>query len=141
MTVRLAAAASVWTVVSDADTPGQPGPDQRGERGLAQPAQRQRGQRDAELAGRKVGGELRGDAEQQAGAELPFAGELLEPGRPDLDERELRSDEERVRQDHHAGEEQGDGRMHGVRRIAQFSPGPPATRTLKPTLRNGPGLL
>ena len=44
---------------------------------------------------------------------MPLAGELLEPGRPDLDERELRSDEERVGQDHHDGEEQGDGRVHG----------------------------
>ena len=50
---------------------------------------------------------------QQPGADAPLAGELLEPGRPDLDERELRRDEERVRQDHHQCEEQRNRRMHG----------------------------
>ena len=74
--------------------------------------ERQRRQRDAELAGRQVGGELRGDAEQQARRPVPSPGQLLEPGGADLDERELRCDEERVRQDHHHREEQCDGRMH-----------------------------
>ena len=95
------------------------GPEQRGEGGLAQPAQGQRGQGDAELAGRQIGGELLGDGEQQPGAPPPFAGQLLQPGGPDLDEGELRRDEEGVGQDHHHGQQQRERRVHGAGRIAQ----------------------
>ena len=61
-------------------SPSSSGREQRRERGLAEPAEGQRRERDAELAGRQIGGELLRDAEQQAGAAAALAARAAAAG-------------------------------------------------------------
>ena len=78
---------------------------------LADPAQGQARQRDAELARRQVGVEVREHVLGEAGAAIAFADLDLDLGRPDLDQRELRRDEEAV--DDHEHDRQRDRRGRG----------------------------
>ena len=73
--------------------------EQARERRLADPAQGQARQRDAELRRRQVGVEVREHVLGEPGAAVAFAELDLDLRRPHLDQRELRGDEEAV-QDH-----------------------------------------
>ena len=83
------------------------------EGGLAEPPERQRRERDAELARREVGGELLRDGLQEARAAAALLDELLQARGADLDEGELGGDEEAVGEDDHHRQQQREGRAHG----------------------------
>ncbi len=76
------------------------------ERRLADPAQRQARQRDAELGGRQVGVEVRDHVLRDLGAAVALAPDL-DLRRPHLDQRELGGDEEAVQE--HEQERQRNG--------------------------------
>ena len=68
------------------------------ERGLAEPAEAQAGERDAELAGRQVAVDVLHLLAREHGAAAPLLGELLQPGRAGAGQGELGRDEEAVQQ-------------------------------------------
>jgi hypothetical protein len=65
---------------------------------LADPAQRERGHRDAELRGRDVGVQLVEQGDEKARAPVPRLDHHLDAGAPHADEGELDGDEEAVGQ-------------------------------------------
>ena len=75
--------------------------DEVGDRGLAEEADAQRRERDAELAGRQVLGEVVEHVDDALGAPVAGGGQLLELGSARADERELRGHEEPVDEDQH----------------------------------------
>jgi hypothetical protein len=68
-------------------------------RRLADPAQRERCERDAQLGGAQVVLEVLEREQRALGAHVSGTGARLERGRPHLDQRELGGDEEAVGQD------------------------------------------
>jgi hypothetical protein len=68
------------------------------ERRLAEPAQAQAGERDAELAGGEVPVDVLDLPAREHGVAAPLLGELLEPRRPRAGQGELGGDEEAVQQ-------------------------------------------
>jgi hypothetical protein len=91
----------MWRIVSharrriDADGDEQP-PEQRGDRRLAHPAERQRRARDAELRGGDVPVEVLQHALHRAGAGVPALRERVDLAPPRAHHREFRHHEERV---------------------------------------------
>jgi hypothetical protein len=79
----------------------QPWLDELGDRRLAQEADAQRGQRDAELAGRQVLAEVVELGEHEPRPAVAAVDHLLDPGAARAHERELRGDEEAVGEDQH----------------------------------------
>ena len=91
------------------------GLEQRGDRGLAEEADAQRGERDAELAGREVLAEVVELLDDEARAPVTLLGELLQLGAAGAHERELGRDEEAVGEDQHDDRaEQERGQEAGV---------------------------
>ena len=88
------------------------GLEQLGDGGLAQPAQRQRRQRDAQLAGGQVSVDVLGDLHGVLGARLAFVDRKLELRFADADQRELRDDEERVHDEEHDDKTEANGDGH-----------------------------
>jgi hypothetical protein len=72
---------------------------------LADPAQAQRGERDAQLAGRQVGVELAVDLAEDASAHALAFGDGAHAGFAQSDDAELGSDEEAVQHDQENGEQ------------------------------------
>ena len=72
---------------------------QRGERGLADPAEPERRQRDAELTGGQIGVELPVHLREQTAGQAVGARDRLDARRPQLDEPELRRDEKTIQRD------------------------------------------
>jgi hypothetical protein len=97
---------------------GEPRPDQAGEGGLADPSQRQRRERDTDLAGGEVGVELRQHLLGRDCRGPALLGELAHAPGPHLDESEFGGDEEAVDQD-----EQDRERQHGLREAARGDAG------------------
>ena len=73
--------------------------DHVGEEGLAEPTQSEAGQGDAQLGGRDVGLEMGGDVFGELGAGVTLLDQGVELAGPDLDDGQLRGDEEPVEQD------------------------------------------
>ena len=82
------------------------GVEQAGERGLADPAEREAGEGDPELAGGDVAVEVADAVVDVARAGRPLGEELLDARAPHGDERELGRDEEAVEQDEEEDGEQ-----------------------------------
>ncbi len=80
--------------------------EDRGDRRLAEEADAQRGQRDAQLAGREVAREIVELRQHQPRALDALLDLLLDPGAPHAHERELGRDEEPVQQHEHEDREQ-----------------------------------
>ncbi|MCY1449474.1 hypothetical protein D9M71_662120 [compost metagenome] len=79
--------------------------EQVGEGRLTDPAQAQRGQRDAQLAGRKVGVELVVHLAQDAAAPAMQLGDGVDARRAQLDHGELGGNEEAVEQHQYQGKD------------------------------------
>src|SRR5690606_22939981 len=79
--------------------------DQVGKGRLADPAQAQRGQGDAQLAGRQIGVELMVDGAQDLAAPAVLAGDGLHLGGAQLDHGELGRHEEAIEQNQEEGEQ------------------------------------
>ena len=94
------------------DAPGERRFEQVCDDGLADPAQRERGHRDAELRGGDVGVEVVEQTEQAARAAVAGGGERLDARASDADEGELRGDEEAVGDDQKKDDENADERFH-----------------------------
>ena len=84
-----------------AERPVDRGLDQVGERGLAEEADPDRGQRDPDLAGGQDSSICSSWCERLLGAGLALLGERLDPPAPRSNERELGSDEQAVEEDEH----------------------------------------
>ena len=86
--------------------------DQAGQRRLADPAEAQGGEGDAELGGRDVAVERLNGRPGQPSFAVAGLGHLIEPGLPRADQRELRRHEEGVGEHQHddGGEAQEDRR-------------------------------
>jgi len=80
--------------------------DDPGEGRLADPAQRQAGQGDAELGGGEIGVEVAEHVPRQAGPPVALRDVGLDLRRPHLDQGELGGDEEAVQSHQQEGEEQ-----------------------------------
>ena len=87
-----------------AGQPAEAALDQPGQRRLADPAEAQRGERDAELGGGDVAVERLYGAAGEPSFAVPGPGHLVQPRAPGADQRELGRDEEGV------GEHQDDDR-------------------------------
>ena len=81
--------------------PGEAALDQARERRLADPAEAQGGEGDAELGGRDVAVERLYGTTGQPSFAVPGLGQLVEAGLPRADQRELRRHEEGVGQHQH----------------------------------------
>ncbi len=79
---------------------------------LADPAQAERGHRDAELAGRQVGFEVAHDSERAARRAAAGIGFLLDPDEPGLDQRKFRRHEEAVDGEQRNDQQQGKRGAH-----------------------------
>ena len=112
MMMKAMADATPWVamVASRGRQPGEAALDQPGERRLADPAEAQRGERDAELGGGDVAVERLYRAAGQPSFAIPRPGHLVQPGPPRADQRELRRHEEGVgeHQDDDRGEAEAD---------------------------------
>ena len=78
--------------------PAEAALDQPGQRRLADPAEAQRGERDAELGGGDVAVERLYRAAGQPSFAIPRPGHLVQPRAPSADQRELGRHEEGVRE-------------------------------------------
>ena len=89
--------------------------DQAGQRRLADPAQAQRGERDAELGGGDVAAERLYRAAREPSFAIPRPRQLIQPGAPRADQGELGRHEEGVRehQDDDRGKTETDRRGGG----------------------------
>ena len=105
--------ATAWVAIAAAGAGSQANAsfDQGRQRRLADPAQSQGGQRDAELGGRDVAIERLYGAASQPSFAVPGLGHLVEPGPSRSHQREFRRHEERVGQHehHHRAQAQENG--------------------------------
>jgi hypothetical protein len=115
MTVKLMPSARLWRgQARPGAQPDQVRLQDPGDGRLAHPAQRQRGQGDAQLAHREIGVEAAEDAVEQAGPGAALVDQLLHAGGPQLDDGELGGDEEGVGQHQDRGQEERGARgEHG----------------------------
>jgi hypothetical protein len=101
---------------------------------LAEEADAQRGEGDAELAGREVARQLVELAQHELRAALAGGGVFLDPPTADPHERELRGDEQAVEQDQH---EDGQQQQDGHRRSAGRARSAPLLRELSSSFIRG----
>ncbi len=84
------------------------------ERALRRIAEQDRGQRDAHLSPRQLGGQRAGGAQDGGGPSVPFLGFLLEDGLVNRDERELGGDEDEGAGGQDDAEQKHEGGRHRV---------------------------